>query len=355
MNTQTQIRFWLLAMAGFLFIIWALSPMLLPFVAGLAIAYFLNPLVVALRRFNLSRATGASVIILCAILAAVAIVLLILPLLQNQVTALVNAVPAYNATLHNKIMPWLMTMLDKFSPEDVEKIRNAASEHIGEAINWVAQFFKRILTGGLAIFDVLTLVFITPLVAFYVLRDWEHLTKTIDRALPRKHYAVIREQLNRIDQTLAGFVRGQSLVCLSLGTIYAVGLTLVGLDFGVAIGLTAGILSFIPYVGSSFVLVTGLVLGAVQFGDWPHVAGILVVFAVGQIMEGYVLTPKLVGDRVGLHPVWIMFGLFAGASLLGFLGMLIAVPVSAVIGVLVRFAMQQYQASSYYRDDQPAA
>jgi len=355
MNTQTQIRFWLLAMAGFLFIVWALSPMLLPFVAGLAIAYFLNPLVVALRRFNFSRATGASVIILCAILAAVAIVLLILPLLQNQVTALVNAVPAYNATLHNKIMPWLMTMLDKFSPEDVEKIRNAASEHIGEAINWVAQFFKRILTGGLAIFDVLTLVFITPLVAFYVLRDWEHLTKTIDRALPRKHYAVIREQLNRIDQTLAGFVRGQSLVCLSLGTIYATGLTLVGLDFGVAIGLTAGILSFIPYVGSSFVLVTGLVLGAVQFGDWAHVVGILVVFTIGQIMEGYVLTPKLVGDRVGLHPVWIMFGLFAGASLLGFLGMLIAVPVSAVIGVLVRFAMQQYQASAYYRDDQPTA
>ena len=180
------------------------------------------------------------------------------------------------------------------------------------------------------------------------------MTQAIDRALPRRHYTTIRMQLNEIDRTLAGFVRGQGLVCIALGTFYATGLSIVGLDFGVAIGLTAGLISFIPYVGTAFGMITSLVLGAIQFGDWPHIAGILAVFGIGQIMEGYFLTPKLVGDRVGLHPVWIMFGLFAGASLLGFLGMLIAVPVSAVIGVLVRFLMQQYQASAFYQDDNPS-
>lgn len=352
MSTTSQIRFWLLATAAFLVIIWALRPMLLPFVAGLAIAYFLNPPVAALCRHGLSRTAATAIVMLLAIAAAFAVLLLIVPLLQSQITALIQAMPTYSALAHDKIVPWVTSVLEKLSPDDVEKIRASAGEHAGTALNWVADFFKRLLTGGFAIFDILTLVFITPLVAFYILCDWPAMTGVIDRALPRRHYDIIRHQLNLIDQTLAGFVRGQALVCLSLGCLYAVGLSIVGLDFGVAVGLTAGLMSFIPYVGSAFGLITSVVLGAIQFGDWPHLAAILAVFGVGQIMEGYVLTPKLVGDRVGLHPVWIMFGLFAGASLMGFLGLLIAVPVSAVIGVLLRFAMHQYQASAYYRQDE---
>lgn len=354
MSAQAQFRFWLFASGIFLLIIWALRPMLLPFVAGLAIAYFLNPLTALLCRKKFSRPAAASIVILCAILAAVVIVLLLLPLLQSQITALVSAAPAYADTLHNKIMPWLLNIMEKLSPDDVEKLRTAAGEHAGTVMNWIAQFLKNLASGSFAILDILTLVFITPLVAFYVLRDWNSLTAIIDRALPRRHYALIRAQLNQIDQTLAGFVRGQALVCITLGIYYATGLTVAGLNFGAAIGLTTGLLSFIPYVGSSFGMITSLILGAVQLGDWQHMVGILAVFGVGQILEGYVLTPKLVGDRVGLHPVWIMFGLFAGASLMGFLGMLIAVPVSAVIGVLLRFGLHQYQSSAYYRDDTSA-
>lgn len=352
MSATAQIRFWLLATAAFLVIVWALRPMLLPFVTGLAIAYFLNPPVAALCRHGLSRMMATTLVMLFAITASFAVLLLIVPLLQSQVSALINVLPEYSTIAHDKILPWITRVMERLSPEDVEKIRTSAGEHAGAALNWLAEFFKRILTGGFAIFDILTLIFITPLVAFYILRDWQSLTAVIDRALPRRHYDIIRHQLNLIDQTLAGFVRGQALVCLSLGCLYAVGLSIIGLDFGVAVGLTAGLISFIPYVGSAFGLITSVILGAIQFGDWQHLAGILAVFGVGQIMEGYVLTPKLVGDRVGLHPVWIMFGLFAGASLMGFLGMLIAVPVTAVIGVLLRFAMHQYQASAYYRQDE---
>lgn len=354
MSTQAQIRFWLLATGLFLLVVWALRGVLLPFVAGFAIAYFLNPPVAALCRQKLPRAAAAGITILAAIFVAVAIVLLILPVLQSQFLALINVVPTYAETFHSRVVPWLMHVAEKLSPDDVEKLRGALSDHAGAAMNWVAQFLKQVLSGSLAIFDILTLVFITPLVAFYVLRDWETLTGVIDRALPRRHYAVIRAQLNAIDQTLAGFVRGQALVCISLGIFYATGLTMLGLDFGAAVGLTTGVLSFIPYVGSTFGLLMSLILGAGQFGDWPHLVGILAVFGCGQILEGYILTPKLVGDRVGLHPVWIIFGLFAGASLLGFLGMLIAVPVAAVIGVLLRFGMTQYRDSAYYRDDTPA-
>jgi predicted PurR-regulated permease PerM len=350
MTAHQQFRFWLGATGIFMFLVWLLSPMLLPFVAGLAIAYFLNPVVVVLRRSKLSRPAGSAIVLLGFIVVVIAIMLLIVPLFQSQVTALINAIPGYAERLHQNFMPWLNDLLSKLSPEDREKLRAAAGEHVGEAINWMAKFFQRLLSGGFALLDILTLVFITPLVAFYVLRDWEKLTKVIDNALPRRYYDVIHAQLHQIDQTLAGFVRGQALVCISLGFYYSVALSLTGLEFGAAVGLTTGLLAFIPYAGTTFGWATSLLLAAMQFGDFDHLAKIIIVFVIGQIVEGYFLTPKLVGDRVGLHPVWILFGLFAGASLLGFTGMLIAVPVAAVVGVLLRFGMQQYRASSYYQD-----
>jgi predicted PurR-regulated permease PerM len=353
-TAQTQLSFWLIALAVFLGVVWLLRPMLLPFVAGLAIAYFLNPLVQALRRFGVSRVLGATIIILLAIVTAVAVVLLLLPLIQSQALALADAIPTYQTIIRERFMPWLLHLAERLSPEDVERLRTAAGAHVGDAIQWGGQLLRRVLSGGLAIFDILTLVFITPLVAFYVLRDWEILTSTLDKTLPRRHYAVIHAQLQQIDQTLAGFVRGQAMVCLILAAFYASGLSIVGLEFGAAIGVAAGLLSFIPYVGTTLGWMTSLALGAVQFSGWEPLAGIIAVFAIGQIAEGYFLTPKLVGDRVGLHPVWILFGLLAGASLFGFLGMMIAVPVSAVIGVLTRFMIKRYQASAYYQDHPPA-
>lgn len=350
MTAHQQFRFWLGATGIFIFLIWLLSPMLLPFVAGLAIAYFLNPVVGLLRRGGFSRPSGAAVVLLGFILVVIIVLLLIVPLFESQVTALIHAIPGYTERLQQNFLPWFNDILSKLSPEDREKLQAAAGEHVGEAINWVAKFLQHILSGGFALLDILTLVFITPLVAFYVLRDWEKMTAVVDNALPRSYYGVIHTQLHQIDQTLAGFVRGQALVCMTLSVYYATALSLTGLDFGVAVGLTTGLLAFIPYAGTTFGWGTSLLLAAMQFGDMRHLAMIFVVFIIGQIIEGYFLTPKLVGNRVGLHPVWILFGLFAGASLLGFTGMLIAVPVSAVVGVLLRFGMQQYRASKYYQD-----
>lgn len=210
-------------------------------------------------------------------------------------------------------------------------------------------FVENIVTQGIAVFDILTLLIITPVVAFYLLRDWPKVTRSVDTLVPRKQHGLFRRALKDIDATLSGFLRGQALVCLCLGLIYSIGLSLVGLEYGATIGIIAGVLSFIPYVGSTFGLVVSMVLAFIQFDDGLSIGLTLAVFLFGQALEGYVLTPKLVGDRVGLHPVWILFALFAGGSLLGFVGILIAVPVAAVIGVLIRLGLSHYKESSLYK------
>jgi predicted PurR-regulated permease PerM len=182
------------------------------------------------------------------------------------------------------------------------------------------------------------------------LRDWGKLTAVVDQLIPRRHYAVIREQMAAIDETLSGFVRGQAIVCVCLGVIYSTGLALNGLKYGATVGIIAGVLTIIPYVGTVFGWLTSVVLAAVQFsGDWLHIGLVVAVFVVGHLLEAYVLTPKLVGHRVGLHPIWILFALIAGVKLMGFTGVLIAVPTAAVIGVLVRFAVRQYKESTLYK------
>ena len=208
----------------------------------------------------------------------------------------------------------------------------------------------KLAQGGLAIFNLLALLFLTPVVTFYLLRDWERLVDALDGALPRDHAATIRKLAHESNAAIAGYVRGQALVCITLGTIYAIGLSLVGLQFGLVIGLIAGAISFIPFVGTFVGAVMALGMALVQFPpDWIGVVKVAVVFLIGQMLEGNVLSPKLVGDRVGLHPVWIMFALLAGGALFGFVGVLIAVPVAAVVGVLVRHLIGRYRDSQYYR------
>ncbi len=350
MSINQQIRFWLLASAAFIGLVWLLSPMLLPFVTGFAIAYFLNPIASVLYRIGIPRSMAVPLVLTAFIAVAVLVLMLIVPLFQEQITALIAAAPDYAERMKQIIVPWVTGLLNRLSPDDVDKLRTAAGEQTGEAINWVARFLRQILTSGFALFSVVTFVLITPLVAFFIMRDWDVLTRIIDDSLPRRHYDIIRAQMHKIDQTLAGFVRGQALVCLSLSIYYASALTLIGLHFGASVGLTTGLLAFIPYVGTTFGWVTSLLLAWMQTGDWSYTLPIVGVFLFGQVIENYVLTPRLVGNRVGLHPVWVIFGLFAGASLFGFVGAMIAVPLTAVIGVLLRFGMQQYRASRYYQD-----
>jgi predicted PurR-regulated permease PerM len=215
-------------------------------------------------------------------------------------------------------------------------------------VTWGTNLLGQVISGGVAIANLISLLVITPVVAFYLLRDWDRIVARVDTWLPRGHAGAIREQAREIDRTLAGFLRGQGTVCLILGVFYAIGLTLAGLDFGLVVGLVAGLLSFIPYVGAIVGLVLSVGLALVQFDDWLRIAVVAGIFFVGQAVEGNFLTPKLVGESVGLHPVWIIFGLLAGGALFGFVGVLLAVPAAAVIGVGVRFALGRYMQSPYY-------
>lgn len=342
-------RFWFILAGLFVAIVWLLKPMLLPFVAGLVIAYFLDPAVDRLAALRVPRWLGTVSVLFGFILLVVLMMLLIVPLIQGQVVALVDALPEYIAMFKANVMPRIEAYVHRLSPEDVEKLQTAAGSYAGNAALWVGQLARKVISEGVALFDIMTLLIITPVIAFYFLRDWPKITQTVEGLVPRKKQGLVREAVEQIDRTLSGFLRGQALVCLSLGLIYSIGLTLAGLKYGATVGIIAGFLSFIPYVGSTFGLVVSMILAFIQFDDWGSIGAVLGVFLFGQVLEGYVLTPKLVGDRVGLHPVWILFALFAGGSLLGFVGILIAVPVAAVIGVLLRMAIRHYKDSKIYK------
>lgn len=331
--------------------LWLLRPILLPFVAALVLAYCLDPAVTRLGRWRVPRWLGTTSVLLGFMLACAALALLLVPVVKDQVSALLEALPGFVASLKGRVVPLWGDWASRLSPQDVAKLREAAGSYADDAFGIFARLLKRVVLEGAALFDIATLLVVTPVVTFYVLRDWPKMTKVLDKTMPKRKYAFARRALAQINTTLSGFLRGQALVCLALGVFYGVGLTSVGLQYGVTIGLLSGLLSFIPYVGSLFGLIAGTILGAIQFDAFWDVGKIWAVFAVGQLLEGYVLTPKLVGDRVGLHPVWILFAIFAGGSLLGFVGILIAVPVAAVIGVLVRLGLARMKGEDDDDDD----
>jgi len=241
----------------------------------------------------------------------------------------------------------------KLSKGDIDKLRTSVGEHAGEAVTWALNVVKRLLTGGLAVLNVLSLLFITPIVTFYMLRDWDVMVAKVDSWLPRQHRDSIHRHAAEINRTLSGFIRGQASVCLALGAFYGLGLSLVGLDLGLVIGLGAGFISFVPYLGSITGFVVGVGLALAQTQSWELPAMVAGVFLAGQVLEGNFLTPKLVGDKVGLHPVWIMFALLSGGGLFGFVGLLLAVPVAAIVGVLSRSALKRYLRSSLYHGNTP--
>jgi predicted PurR-regulated permease PerM len=328
-----------------------LSSILLPFVVGAAIAFFLDPLTDRLEKLRLSR-TLSTLLVLAAFLLVIGLFLLLLaPLLEAQVAQLVSRFPSYLSVGRSQLDNLFLLLEDRLAPEDMQKLRDAAGAKIADIVGGAGQVLTGVLTGGVAVANILSLIFITPIVSFFLLRDWDLIVATIDSWLPRQHLKTIREQAHLIDETLSGFIRGQASVCALLGTFYALGLTLLGLDFGLVIGLMVGVLIFIPFLGGLSGAVLAVALAFAQFGDWHRPLYIAILFAVGQALEGNVITPKLVGDRVNLHPVWIIFSLLAFGALFGFLGVLIAVPFAAVLGVLLRFALRRYLASPLYDPD----
>ena len=344
--------FWVAAAALFLLLMWVLNDILLPFVVGMVVAYFLDPVVVRLQRARMSRTMATTLVTIVAVLVAVGVVMAILPPLFGQIQSLITKAPEYVVKALGRIQPLLEPLRGRLGldPPSLHDLQSEATQWAGKGLEVAGGIAGALAERGVAIINLLGLLFITPVVTFYMLRDWEKLVAAIDNSLPLEHADTIRKLTAESNAAIAGFVRGQALVCLALGTFYGIGLTLVGLQFGLVIGLVAGAISFIPFVGTFVGGVMALGMALAQFPpEWIGVVKVAAVFVVGQMLEGNFLSPKLVGDRVGLHPVWIMFALLAGGSLFGFTGVLIAVPVAAVLGVVVRHFIARYRESALYR------
>jgi predicted PurR-regulated permease PerM len=351
LTREQQIKSWLIGIVVFLALLFLLRSVLLPFVAAMAVAYFLDPLADKLESWGCSRSIATTLITAAFFLVVILILMLLFPLLQSQVLRFVSRVPKYMELFQTFIAPMVEQVQSSLSSGDVKTLQKAAGTYATDVFKWLTSVVKGLVGGGVAVFEVLSLIIITPVVSFYLLRDWDVIVNKVDGWLPQDAAPTIREQLSEIDKTIAGFVRGQSSVCLTLATFYAIGLTLAGLEFGLLVGIGAGLISFIPYIGAAIGLAVGVGIAFAQFDTlWPIilVAGI---FVVGQTAESYFLTPKLVGEKVGLHPVWLIFALMAGGALFGFTGVLLAIPVAAVIGVLVRFSLTRYLESGLYKSE----
>ncbi len=349
--------FWAAAAGIFLLLMWLLNDILLPFVVGMVVAYFLDPVVVRLQRARLSRTMATTVVTIVAVLVGVGVVMAILPPLFGQVQSLITNAPEYVMKAMSRVQPLLEPLRVRLGlePISMHDLQSEATQWAGKGLAVAGGIAGALAERGVAIINLLGLLFITPVVTFYMLRDWEKLVAAIDNSLPLEHADTIRKLTAESNAAIAGFVRGQALVCLALGTFYGIGLTLMGLQFGLVIGLIAGAISFIPFVGTFVGGVMALGMALAQFPpDWIGVVKVAAVFVVGQMLEGNFLSPKLVGDRVGLHPVWIMFALLAGGSLFGFTGVLIAVPVAAVLGVVARHFIARYRDSDLYRGGAPS-
>jgi predicted PurR-regulated permease PerM len=350
MSVQRQIGFWIAFLVGVGLALFVFRDILLPFVAGFALAYLLDPIADRLQRLGLGRLTATLFILVLFVLLFILALVLLAPLAAHQLTAFISRLPSYVARLQQLAAEQGGTIIERIGgPGAVQDIQGSIGNLVGQGAAWIAGFLTSLWSGGQALLSVFALLVVTPVVAFYLLVDWDRMVATVDSWVPLSHRDYVRAIARDIDAAIAGFIRGQASVCLILGTFYAVGLSLIGLNFGALIGLTAGLLSFIPYVGSLTGLLLSVGVAIVQFWpDWLWVVATLAIFVFGQFVEGNILSPKLVGASVGLHPVWLMFALLAFGSLFGFVGLLLAVPLAAAVGVVARHALRRYLASPLY-------
>ncbi|WP_417208034.1 AI-2E family transporter [Antarctobacter sp.] len=342
---QDQMKYWGLAAAGFAVVLWFLGDVLLPFVLGGAIAYCLDPVADWLERVGLTRGAATAVITVAMLLVFVIMTLAVIPLLIQQAVSLFEFAPQLFRDLQASLAERFPNMLDEGSV-----VRSTLLD-LGESIKQTGgQLIQTVLTSVGTLLNFVALFLITPVVAVYLLMDWDRMVARVDELVPLDHREVIRHLAKEIDRVLAGFIRGMGSVCLILGTYYAVALWLVGLQFGLVVGVIAGLLTFIPYVGAIVGGVLAVGLALFQFwGEWWWIVAVYAIFQSGQFIEGNILTPNLVGNSIGLHPVWLLLALSVFGSLFGFVGLLVAVPLAAALGVIARFLARQYRGSRLFR------
>ena len=352
---QREVLFWLGGLAILVLVLWVLRGILLPFVLGMAVAYLLDPLADRLERFRFSRLAATLTILVLFVLLLALVFILLAPLIARQFASFIERLPDYVLRLQALLIDAENGLLGPYLGDLRSDIEESLGTIVGEGAQWLGTIAASIWTGSAALLGALSILVVTPVVAFYLLLDWDRMVAQVDDLMPRRHAGTVRALMRDVDSVLSNFVRGQLTVCVLLGSMYAVALTVAGLNFGALIGMIAGIIGFIPYVGTivGFVLAVGVAL--VQFlPDWIMVGVVVIIFVVGQFIEGNILHPKLIGSYVGLHPVWLMFALFAFGALFGFLGVLLAVPIAAAMGVVLRFAIARYRQSDFYRDEEIA-
>lgn len=345
---------WAVVLAAVLGALWLLSGVLLPFVLGMAIAYVVDPVVLWLERRGLSRGAAAGVLVGSSFAISMLLMLVIAPVVIDQAVALLVRVPELLATAYRAAVPLVQRVLGGLAVGTRGEVPGILVHAGARFEELFAAWAAGLVTQGLALVNVVGLLSVTPLVAFYLLRDWPLVVTEVDSWLPRDYADTIREQAREADRVLAGYARGAALVCTGLALFYGTALSVVGLDFGLLIGLVAGGLSFVPYLGALVGFGASVGMALLQFWpEWTRVVLVGGIFVFVNVVSDYVVTPRVVGDRIGVHPLWVLFGFFAGASLFGFVGMLIAVPACAVLGVAARFAIGRYKASALYQGNEP--
>lgn len=347
---------WAALSLGVVWLIWVLTPVLVPFAFAALLAWMGDPMVDRLEARGIGRNTAVILVFSVIVLVLTAAVLLLIPLIQQQVTTLVAAVPKYRDWFLATVVPWFEhnTGMQLRPWMDMQHLTELLREHWQSAGGVATVALGYVSRSSFALLGFAVNIVLLPVLTFFFLRDWDLIKGRVGALIPRDHYDTVIRLARESDSVLGGFLRGQLLVMLILGLIYAAGLWIVGLDLGITVGLVGGLLTFVPYLGPASVIVLGGVAALVQFGDWQHLVGVAVVFTIGQLIESYWLTPKLVGGRIGLHPMAVIFAVMAGGTLFGFLGMLLALPVAAVVNVLLRFAQERYRHSQLYAGETPA-
>lgn len=342
---------WLILVAAIGFVLYLLGPVLSPFVAAALFAYLFNPLVEALERRGVGRAWGVSLVFIVLTLALVGIVLVLIPFIERQIANFLEQLPRWTAWAQNVASPWVEAHLGiSLGSFDSQGIVGMLQAHWKEAGGFAAAVVAGVSKSGFAVLGWVLNAVIVPVAAFYLLRDWNIVVDRVHALIPRSIEPVVVRLARESDETLGGFLRGQLSVMIVLGVIYGLGLWMVGISVGPLIGMIAGLISFVPYLGAIVGVGMGIIAALVQYQDWFHVLLVLAVFAIGQTLEGYVLVPKLVGDRIGMHPVAVMFAILAGGQLFGFVGVLLALPIAAIVMVLLRYAYERYTQSEMYQD-----
>lgn len=353
-DAWTKAAFWLLALLLFIGFVWLFNGILFPFILGIAIAYLLEPLMEKLVGWKLPRWAAAISILLVFFLFVFILFVIGVPILIGQLQELVAAAPGMLERFGEYLAPYIVKVRDIFGQQETEEVRQAIKDNLGNAFQLGGGVLSGLASGGMAVAGFFTTLVLTPIVAFFMMKQWPVVTEWVYGLIPREHYKTVTEILSRMNQKLAGFVRGQLMVAVILGLAYAIALTIAGLNFGFLIGLAAGLLSIIPLLGSTVGLVVSVVVAWFQAKSLAYVGLIGGIFILGQLLEGNIITPRILGKNVGLHPLWILFAILAGGSMFGIVGMLLAVPVTAVIGVLADFAATQYKKSPLYCEKAPA-